>query len=58
MTIPKADFKAAAIQTYNNLVTSFPTEGAFWRAGHSFDTIVDYYLNVDRTGPALSRAPF
>lgn len=40
-------FKTAAQQTYQLLKAAFPSEQYFWRCGHSFDTIVDYFTKVD-----------
>lgn len=45
-------FKAAAQQVYRQLKTSFPGEAAFWRCGHSFDTIIDYFTHVDSSDAA------
>jgi hypothetical protein len=49
MAMSKDEFRKAAQATYANLVPAFAAEsqGYFWRLGHSFDTIVDYFVNVD-----------
>lgn len=51
MTISNDDFKAAARKTYANLKPAFEVEPKlyFWRLGHAFDTIIDYFLTTDRT---------
>lgn len=51
MPISTDDFKAAAFQAYTDLKPAFETENQvfFWRLGHSFDTIVDYFVTTDRS---------
>ncbi|MBM3649655.1 MAG: hypothetical protein FJX11_17890 [Alphaproteobacteria bacterium] len=54
MATSTAAFRAAATQKFNSLRTAFESYGTggayFWRTGHAFDTVVDYFRNVDRTG--------
>lgn len=49
MPISIDDFKMAAHQAYTALKPAFDAEATvfFWRLGHSFDTIVDYFLSTD-----------
>lgn len=46
MPIALADLKAGAEARYKSLREAF-SEGPYWQCGHSFDTILDYYANVD-----------
>jgi hypothetical protein len=45
------DYKTAATAAYNSLKTAYTT-GAFWRCGNALDTILDYYLHVDKSDAA------
>lgn len=42
-----AALKSAALAAYTELKSQYPSEWFFWRCGHSFDTVVDYFTNVD-----------
>src|SRR5712675_565291 len=49
MPIPPEKFKAAARTTYGLLKTAYAQSDNFWRLGHSFDTVVDYFAHVDKS---------
>ena len=46
MTISKDAFTAAASKTYDALKPLFKASDNFWRLGHTFDTIIDYFATV------------
>lgn len=46
-------YRNAAITTFAQLKTNYGWAGNFWRLGHSFDTIIDYFELVDDTDALL-----
>lgn len=42
-------YKGAAILTFAMLKPAYGWASNFWRLGHSFDTIIDYFAAVDKT---------
>ena len=48
MTVNADDFRAAAKHTYGLLKPVFAAEESkyYWRLGHSFDTVIDYFATV------------
>ena len=53
MTADIQSYRNAAITTFAQLKTNYGWAGNFWRLGHSFDTIIDYFEVVDATEAAL-----
>jgi hypothetical protein len=47
MAIPYDQFKTAAQQAYAALKPVFAAYDNFWQLGHSFDTIVEYFVTTD-----------
>ena len=43
---PDADYKKAAIEKFAELKPTFAAGTNYWQLGHSFDTIIDYFVNV------------
>ena len=41
------DYRATADQRARYLMEKFPLSANFWRLGHSFDTIVDYFITAN-----------
>jgi hypothetical protein len=46
-------YKAAAMTTFTQLKQNYGWSGNFWRLGHSFDTIIDYFDTVDASEATL-----
>jgi hypothetical protein len=46
------DFANAARQKFAALTTAFATDGSYWRLGHAFDTVLDYFSVVSADGAA------